>query len=530
MPLRRVEVRAEVLLARRRQGRGVHHCGVHHWPALLALPGCLGFLVSPVAQAQALNASALTWVPTVSVSQTVTDNYRPGLTAREADAITQVSGGIRLSSRSRRFNGSVDASLMEILFARHGSENALHKALNALFHSEIVDDHGFVDLSANVSRQNISALGNVTSDPALVNRNTTEVRSYLLAPSWRGRLAGDIRYDIGLRQGASHTSSSGAANSSNSGASVRASHDGRSRFGWTVLADHSNLGYSTSRSTSTDRLVGTGTANLPEADLKLSLSAGREFSNLSTAQRQASTTWGLGAEWTPSNRTHLNAAYDHRPFGHTHQFSFEHRMQRSILRLSSGRSVNTGTQANNAGVGTVYDLLFAQFASIEPDPAKRALLVTSFLQQNGISPDSPIPAAFQTAAASQVDRNELSLAVEGVRDTITGSIFRANTSRIDKAATVNDDLANGQRIVQSGLTLNLAHRLTPESSLNLLGTVSNSRGSLVAQSTRLRSMSLQWIGRTGRYASVSATLRHTDSQAAMSYSENAAIATLNVLF
>ena len=296
------------------------------------------------------------------------------------------------------------------------------------------------------------------------------------------------------------------------------------------MLDHSALNYSTSRPTHTDRLVVTGDASLPEADLKLALRGGHEQSDLTTLQSKASTVWGLSLDWTPTNRTKLNASLDNQGYGRTHQLTFEHRLSRSILRMVSSRQLSNGSQTNGAIAGSVYDLYFAQFASQVPDPALRALRVTQFLIDNNI--DRNLPASsFQTAAASLVSRTELSIAYEGVRDTVTASLFCSDTSRIDRIAVVADDLSGGQHVKQTGYNLNLGHRLSPDATLNLISSVSSSKGTVAGQSSRYGQLSLQWSQRTSRNGTVSATLRHSETQtAAVRSAENAATASLNVVF
>ncbi len=507
--------------------------GRRPWPAWrsLALPGCLWLGAAGHAAAQAQNPGALSFVPSLSVSETMTDNYRPGSPSREADAVTQINGAIRMLSRSRRLTGSLDASISELIYARHGSSNNHQKALNAHGNSEWFDDHGFLDVSATISRQNISAFGTLTGEAGQVNANTTEVRSYHVAPSWRGRLPSQWRYEFKLSQGASGSSQTGASSSSNSGASAQASYQGNGRLGGSILLDHSALNYSSSRPTHTDRLVLSGDAGLPEADLKLTLRGGHEQSNLSTLQASASAVWGVGLDWTPTPRTKLSLSLDDQGFGRTHQLSFEHRLARSILRFNSSRQLSNGVQSNVSRNGSAFDLLFAQFASQEPDPAKRTLLVNTFLTQNGISPTGALPSSFQTAAAALINRNEVSLAYEGQRDTLITSLFASDSSRVDPLALVSDDLSGGQHVKQTGYSLNLGHRLTPEAGINLIASLSSSKGTLIGQSSRYGQLSLQWTQRTSRNGTVSATLRHSATQTVtLRSTENAATASLNLVF
>ena len=72
----------------------------------------------------------------------------------------------------------------------------------------------------------------------------------------------------------------------------------------------------------------------------------------------------------------------------SHLYSFDYRAPRTVWSIQQRagpvhRAVRHGCRRNPA---STFDLLFAQFATIEPDPVARAQLVNDFLQANGIDP------------------------------------------------------------------------------------------------------------------------------------------------
>ena len=56
----------------------------------------------------------------------------------------------------------------------------------------------FIDASASITQENISALGQRSADPALVNANRTEVASARVSPYLRGTLASLVDYEARL--------------------------------------------------------------------------------------------------------------------------------------------------------------------------------------------------------------------------------------------------------------------------------------------------------------------------------------------
>ena len=129
-----------------------------------------------------------------------------------------------------------------------------------------------------------------------------------------------------------------------------------------------------------------------------------------------------------ADRTTFTAERESRAFGNSYSMTFEHRLPSSVVRYADRRDASTG-QSLQGSPGTNYDLLFNQFASIQPDPAKRAQQVNEFLTSNGISPTAPIAGSALPSAALDQRQQELSFAWLGLRDTVTLSAARSEEKR-----------------------------------------------------------------------------------------------------
>lgn len=497
---------------------------------LVVAPGSAWAQVEAVPQSAAGRTFSI--VPSLSITETFTDNSRLVTSGRQADLITQVSPGLRISSTSGRVKGFLDYALTGLVYARNSGSSEIQNSLNARANVEAIENWAFLDASANISQQAISAYGTQSVDSSSVNANRTEVRTFSLSPYVRGRVADLATYEARLTQAWTRGSSNAESDNSNSQATLRMEGDSGLRLlSWSADATRQVIDFSEGRRTEDDRLRGVLHFAV-DPQLRLSLIDGRESNNYVSADKESHSTPGWGVDWTPTERTRLTVQREQRFFGKSHAFVFEHRMSRSVWRFSDTRDVSTGFgQSAPGSLGTAYDLFFTQFASLQPDPALRARLVDDFLQANGIPPSTKVFTGSQASAATLQRQQTLSFALLGIRDTLTFSASQREGRRLDTVVVAADDFANGNLVRQRGFSLGLAHRLTPQSALNLVASMDRTNGSTTAQATRLRSISLGWTGRLGPRSNASLTARHAKFDGSTEpYSESALSAALILQF
>ena len=464
--------------------------------ALVALPPLRAMAAEPRVQ---LNGS---------LTQTFTDNYLLNGTQPESDAITRLTAGVGLTSQTGRTKGFLDYSLSGIVYARHSEINQLQNSLNTNFSAELSEGQSRVDVRAAISQSAVSAFGLQPGINSPNRANATELRHLNVTPVVYGPLGPFLRYTATLNASLSDAKGTDLGDSTLTTASVRIGPIAPQRLGWAVDGTAGRSAYKAGRTTTSSRLNGTATYPITELDMTLSASAGVEINDLNTLQRKRYFTHGVGAVWSPSPRTSLTANFDERSFGRTHNLSFEHRTALTTWRVSDSRGVSSANGESGAGNrGTAFNLLFAQFASIEPDPIKRADLVNSVLLRSGISPTAQINPGFLNSGVSVQDRQELSVALRGARSTAVLLYTRTATSRIDNLTTAPDDLSRSRVIHLQGLSLDFSHRLTPASSLSLLLSNQRGYGDLSSQSNRQRQASLLYTLRPTELASLSVGLR-----------------------
>jgi uncharacterized protein (PEP-CTERM system associated) len=467
-------------------------------------------------------------VPTISLSETLTDNSRLSSTNRQADLITVVAPGLHVSSSGGRIKGFLDYSLQGLIYARHSANNEVQNSLNAAATAEAIEDWAFVDVRANVSQQAISAFGTQSADPHLVNDNRTEVATYLVSPYVHGRLSDIAAYDARLTYSSTRSNASEASDVTTSESSIRLAGPGTaSKLGWAADASHQVFRFSEGRRNENDRLrLQLNWAIDPQ--LRAYVTGGREANNFVSFDKKSYTTRGGGIDWFPSERTSVSASAERRFFGNSHTFIFGHRTPRTVWSYVDSRDVSTGFGRPTLGSqGTIYDLLFIQFASLQPDPVLRAQLVNNFLQANNIPPTALLPSGSLVSAATLERRQELSFAILALRDTFTWAASQGEARRLDTLAAVNDDFANANLVTQRGLSFTWAHRLTPQSSLNLFTSVARTSGTVASPSTTLSTLNVTWTQRIGPRSAVTLGARHqTFKSPSAPYNESALTANL----
>lgn len=493
--------------------------------AILLLGGC-----TLSAQSQEAVARALVIEPSVSVTQTLTDNMH--LTSDKlSDAVTQLTAALRVTSRTGRVQGVLDYALNGYVYARESGSNAVQNTLNANVRAELVEDWLTINGRASIGQQAVSAFGVQYVDNAPGRANRTVLRTYELTPTIHGRLAGNIEYQANLSQGASRSDTTDVVgNSTTTSGSLSLGSNRSGVLGWNAHLSRRHVDYEASRATEADTANFTLSYRAAD-DLRLTASGGREWTNYRTAEKTGNGTWGVGGQWTPSTRTQLNADVSHRFYGTGHQLSFQYRWPRSMLRISSSRDVNTNDSSGPAALATAYDLYYAQLAVAIPDPVVRDAFVRSYLQNTGINPNKLITTGFLPGAATLQSRNDVMFSMQGIRSNLALTASSSVTNRLDRSMVSPGDLGDADRIEQRVYSMTLGHRLTPTTGISLDLSRQSNTGTSSAQASVLRSMSLNLTTSLGQRSTATLAARHVvfDSTS-QPYTENAVIATFGLRF
>ena len=497
-----------------------------HALALLTLSAC-SFCGIAHAQEEVQSRRAYAIEPSAAITETITDNVNLSANKR-ADLVTQPSVSLRASANSARLRGFLDYSLSGLIYANESGRNDLLNALSAFATGTVVENRVFVDVGGSISQQAISPFGTQAADSAVANSNRTEVSTFTVSPYAKGRLGNFAEYEARLSYAATRSDSSDTSDQSTSAAQLRlGGGTALTKLGWSAQASHTEIDYSLGRRTEDDLARGVlSWAITPE--LSIGAIGGRESNNYVSLNKESHTISGFNVNWKPSERTTLSAERENRFFGESHAVTFSHRRARTIWTFSDVRDVSTNPgQPTLGSPGTAFDLFFQQFANVEPDAVLRRQLVNSFLQSNGISPTSRLFGASLMSAVTLQRAQNLSFAWLGLRDTLTFTASNSENRQLDAVTPLNDFSLLRQR----GLAVDLAHRLTPISTVSLNALYQRASGSIASQTTTLKSIAAAWSGRLGRRTDLALGARHAVFDSTSSpYDETAVYGTLRLQF
>jgi uncharacterized protein (PEP-CTERM system associated) len=474
--------------------------------------------------------------PRLALTQTWTDNLQLDDRNKDAALVTTLSPGISVLSNSGVLRGSLDYSLHGIAYVKTEQSARVQHALSANGRAELISGRLFVDLRATVGQQNESAFGLLSapslnsqeSSPYLANENRRETATLSVSPLLRGTLGGIATYDLRADVNRTETRGSNLGDSRGHGGSLRIAELDPGVFGWWLQFSSQELSASSvsSNRSSTARV---GLSYQPDPDWFFTLNAGHERSNFLGGEGRNGATAGASAQWTPTPRTQASADWQRYSYGNSHGLTFEHRMSRSVWRLSDVQTTTLGNTGASGGVRTLYDQFFVLFASLEPDPVKRDALVRAYLQGQGLSPDAPLSIGFLSTGPSRLRTQQAGVTLRGVRSSLSAQFSRAITRRLGEGLN-QGDLANSARIEQRSYSLSASHQLTPLTGLALTASRMESTGDLSQQSARLQSLTVNLNTRLGPRLNAQLGARHSRFEGVTPYTENAAYASVTQQF
>lgn len=483
--------------------------------------------------------------PRIRLTETWSDNVAisGGQNGKESGFITELAPGIRVDAKTARLKAYFDYSLIGQFYSTSSVKSRTQNALNSFGTLEAVPNWLFLDFSGIIAQQAISAFGAQSPSNTSLNSNSTETSTYRLSPYIRGQLGSAVDYFLRYNWSTTQSNISTASDIELGewAGQLRGSTPFQS-LKWSADATRQTADYSKGRTTEAERMYATATYTIVP-QLRVSFSGGRESNNYASQNMEAHPTYGYGFDWTPSERTQISAFKERRFFGNGHRYSVSQRFPLSSIRYSDTKDVSVlPNQFTSVGLGTIFDLFrqicSQQLSSIYTDPIQldqaSNTCANNLVSQSGVSPNAQVTSSFLTSRATVQQTQQLSLALQGARNTLTLMLSRNQNQSILASTAVSDDplLNNSNSIRQRGITINLSHQLSPLSSINLTASRQESTGTgnstLKAKSSTYQA---NLTSKIGVYTTVGISIRRSQSDNIGSpYTENALIGTIAVLF
>lgn len=475
---------------------------------MLAVCGLAIAAGSPLAQAETWRIS-----PSIAVESTLTDNV--DLTAHgTADWVNQFTPAIAFQERGAhtQLNGAIAVPIL--LYARTSAENnQVFPQVNINGSYEAIDKLLFVDAFASVSQQFQTPFGPRSTSLANATQNRYTAQSYGVSPYVRSVLPGGLEYELRDNNTWSNSNASSIASGQSYTNEIIGHISSRpTPAGWSLEYDRADIRFSGQPSEITELARMRGSYRI-DASLVGSVSAGYEDDRFFLT-RERGTIYGAGIVWRPSDRTTLNADWEHRFFGTAYDVAFNHTSRLTVWSVSAARNIESYPQqlASLGQGGNVSQLLNSLFASRITDPIARQTFVDQLIRDRGL------PALLSGAVpllAQQVTLTESANATAGIlgaRNSILFTVFRSRNEPLpgeELAGLLSDQNNNTQIGASAAWTHQLKQNLVLATTFDWSRTSANVQS---GESTRLYSLRAFLSTSLSALTSVYGGVRYQDSR------------------
>ena len=488
-----------------------------------------------------LHAGAGEWTitPTIGVTETATDNVYLGSTQTKSALVSDITPGISINGKGSRASLNLNYQLHSLLYSTNPSaNNALQNSLGATGTLEAVENWLFIDATAAISQQSISAFGAAPVSSSVntnANSNIAETGSYSVSPYIRGSFGSIADYSLRYTLVTTHAKSNAIANADSE--NWQGSLNGKTplaSLGWSIDGSAAVIDQGAIRTKKDNRLRGVLHYQI-DPQFQVSLIGGREENNYETLDMASSTISGAGFAWTPSERTRLAFSREERFFGPSNTLEFSHRTALTAWQMSASKDVtSTGTTQQMVSLGTNFQLLDRIYTSAIPNAATRAAYVNALLLASGISPNAELQGGFLTSGTVLQQLRQASFALIGARNTVTFGATQSNTQNVTLLNGLGFDIGSGpssNNVDQIGANVNWSHKLTPESSLVATAAYLNSKGTGTnTLETTQKFLNVNFMTTLGAKTNAGIGARRTIASGTTGYTENAVTGTLSHRF
>lgn len=416
-------------------------------------------------------AEVVTFVPSLTLTETWSDNINlaPSETAR-SDLVTQITPALSFTGKGNRasFNGTVSVPVVRYL--RTGSYNDNYYPLaNVLGRVEAVEDFFFVEGLISVTQPFLTPFGAQPNDFTTDTRNRYTSSLYRISPFIRGDNPNTVKYQ--LRNDSSWANLNGGPIELNN--SYTSQWTGYidtpvTPLGWHADIDLVRVKFKDQDSQQTN-VARFGPRYAYDPVTHLAAHVGYE-DNRYPFSDYAGTVYGVGLEWRPSERTKVVANWEHRFFGSSYIFTFDHRTPLSVWNVSASRLITSYPQqlAVLPTGANVPGLLNDLFLSRIPDPAQRQQAVNAIIDKGSLPSELNTPVNLYTQQITLNQRLSATMGLLGARNSMFVTLFRYATEPItDSGSVLPPAFALGNNNTQLGLNFVWSHSLTPLTALNL---------------------------------------------------------------
>ncbi len=499
---------------------------------------CACTLAVAIASTGGASAQTWRWDPAISLQETVTNNVNLDPTnSRTSDLVTEITPTLLVRERGERTRLDGFLSLPILLYARTGdANNSLYPTLNLVGDVDLFNRILHVEGAVNVAQQFFSAFAGQPQDLASATDNRYRTTTYRISPYMQGVMPNGISYE--LRNNNVWSNLSGAPISTENSRFTewiaRAGSTGNNQFGWNANYNYTDVTFEDEGSlvTQLGRVVPYYGVT---PQFRVDASLGYE-DNKGLLTSSNGVVYGVGFQWQPTERTNVVGKWEHRFFGSSYLFTFDHRTPLTIWTVRVSRDITTYPQqlASLTGGTDVTGFVNGLYLSSIPDPIARQQAVAQFMQERGLPQTLAGPVTLYAQQIVLQQQQSATLGLLGVRNTVLFSVFNVRSEPISAAGTsLPPLLAFGNDNTQTGGSIVWTNRLTQAvnlvTSFDAFRTVAND-GPAATTDQGIARIVLSTPISARMTGFVGARYQNLSSNVASDYNETAAFLGINYVF
>jgi uncharacterized protein (PEP-CTERM system associated) len=386
--------------------------------------------------------------PYLGVRATATDNS--GLLTsdlKRSDVIGDLEAGLFVRRRSARASIDGDLRVDFVGYLNHTQPNGILPHGHLDLRSELVERAFFFDAAVEAGRTRADVFAPQGTGPSTVN--TISSVSYRLSPYFARELTPEIAAIVRSDTVWTH-------NTGDEPAVANTQRDAHlQRFlarvdrwplplGVSLEASREDTRYSQADGTA---LTSESVRAIPNAaiggDLVVGVIGGREHNESQTGSITSSR-YGVMARWHPSTRTQLDGEVEHRFFGTGWGLQFRHRSPLWVVEVLTQRipAANPVTLDIGRARTDVASMLESLWKSRYPDVSERTQAARDVVLRRQSDLGAPID--ISSESAQLVQRNQLVVALSGVRTTLTGTLYYVRAEALEGISSPTQGLETRQ--------------------------------------------------------------------------------------
>lgn len=388
---------------------------------------------------------AETWQLTTGIrsTATLTDNVALVGANPVSDFVVEAIPNFSLVSTGGRLSYDINYSLDDVQHTAGIGGNRIVHNLASTAKFEAVEKRLYIDVAAQMSQQNISALGVQNGTNANLTSNRSEVKNISISPHIQGPLSSTVNYNLRYRISEIKSDSNLAGTDSSSQDLTGAIRGGSDLTQWqlsfsrndssTTNAISSLVTQRTPNKSSTINSIQGSVFLRPDPQLSFSANVGHETNTSYIVGSPDTVTYGAGMQWRPSSLTSFSADVNHKGFGSNYAVSASHRTAWTAWNLNWTRDI-TSTQNLLLAPNPNLDLLSSLVRNAYSDPERQKLLYSLL----------GIPPGYVPSLGLVTDQRMLqnvlrgTVAMIGVRNTVTINASRSKSQAATLSGAAND--------------------------------------------------------------------------------------------